>query len=140
MQTTEKISAGGVVLRGGEVLVLYVPNHEEVVFPKGTIENNESLEEAAIREVSEETGYHTEILSPIDSHFYEFDEGGMHIRKTVHFYLMKLVDEKEVPKPQFEAHESFENKWLSINEAMSLLTHKASKSLLKKAVELNSSL
>lgn len=140
MQTNEKISAGGVVLRGNEVLTLYVPDHEEIVFPKGTIENNESSEEAAIREVQEETGYHVEILSPLDNHSYEFEEDGRHIRKTVHYYLMKLVDENEVPEPQFESHENFENKWIITNDAMDLLTHEANKALLKRAVELNSSL
>jgi 8-oxo-dGTP pyrophosphatase MutT (NUDIX family) len=140
MQTIEKVSAGGVVLRGNEVLTLYVPDHEEIVFPKGTIENNESPEEAAIREVYEETGYHAEILLPLDSHSYEFDEEGVHIRKTVHFYSMKLIDENEVPKSHFENHENFENKWINTSEAMNLLTHAANKVLLKKAVELNSSL
>lgn len=140
MQIIEKVSAGGVVLRGGEVLTLYVPDHGEIVFPKGTIKNNESSEQAAIREVYEETGYRAEILTALDSHSYEFDEEGVHIRKTVHFYLMKLIDENEIPKPQFEHHENFENKWLDVNAAMEVLTHEANKKLLKKVVELNSSL
>lgn len=133
MNTIEKHSAGGVVIRNGEVLTLYVLGHHEVVFPKGTIEPGEQTETAAIREVLEETGYHTEIVSHIDTKTYEFDEEGNHYRKTVDYYLMKLVDEDESPTPHRENYEDFKNLWIPLSEADSKLTHEANRALLKKA-------
>lgn len=139
MHIIEKVSAGGLVLRGNEVLTLYIANHEEIVFPKGTIENNESPVEAAIREVREETGYQAEIIAPIDSIAYEFDEQQQHFRKTVHFYLMRLIDENDIPEPQLESHEIFETRWLKIQDAIDILTHDVNKALLKKALEIKAS-
>lgn len=140
MEIVEKKSAGGIVLRGREVLTLYVPDHDETVFPKGTIEEGETSETAAVREVLEETGYHTEIVARLSSSEYEFEEGGKHFRKTVVFYLMRLLDEDETAKPQPESHEVFENLWLDSREAMNRLTHDANKSLLQQALGLTSSL
>lgn len=135
MEIIEKRSAGGVVIRKNEVLTLNVLGHNEIVFPKGTIEKDEEPEDAAVREVLEETGYHTQVLSPIDTTTYEFDEEGNHYRKTVDYFLMKLVDEDETPTPHREHYEDFENLWIPLEEAKTKLTHEINRSLLKKAIE-----
>lgn len=134
METIEKHSSGGVVIRHGEVLTLYVLGHNEIVFPKGTIEPGEAPEDAAVREVLEETGYRTKIISLIDTNVYEFDEAGKHYKKTVDYYLMKLVDEDEHPTPQRENGEDFENLWIPLVDAEKKLTHEINRSLLKKAI------
>lgn len=138
MESINKFSAGGVVLRGKEVLTLYVPDHDETVFPKGTIEGNETPEATAVREVLEETGYHTEIFSPLNTTSYEFEEDGKHVNKTVHYFVMTLTDENEIPEPHREQGEVFENQWLSIDDARSRLTHEENKQLLTKALEIAS--
>ena len=51
----EEQSAGGVVLLGNAILLLRKYNGDWVL-PKGKIESGESHEEAALREVKEETG------------------------------------------------------------------------------------
>ena len=50
-------SAGGVVYADGRILLLDRPTRGEIRLPKGHIERDESDEDAALREVTEETGY-----------------------------------------------------------------------------------
>ena len=51
------VAAGGIIRRGDEVLLLYKPKLNEFVLPKGHVEAGETLEQTAVREVQEETGY-----------------------------------------------------------------------------------
>ena len=55
MEQHEK-AAGGVVVRDGEVVVVHRPRYEDWTLPKGKLDPGETLEEAALREVEEETG------------------------------------------------------------------------------------
>ena len=135
-----KKSAGGIVHSNGKFLTLHVTRYEEVVFPKGTIELDETPEQAAIREISEETGYHVKIKAPLGEVSYEFNEDdGKQYKKTVHYYLFELVDEDEQPKPKREDHENdegIENLWLPFDDALERLTHNESKEKLQKAAGL----
>lgn len=134
-----KKSAGGIVYSKGKVLTLSVTKYSEIVFPKGTIEPNETPEDAAVREVLEETGYHVKLKAPLGKVSYEFDEDdGKRYQKTVYHYLLELVDEDEVPKPNREEHENeegIENLWLSVNDAKELLTHEDSRQKLEDALK-----
>ncbi len=57
MKQTEKIwSAGGVLIKDTKVLICHRKNENLFCLPKGTPEKNESIEQTATREVSEETG------------------------------------------------------------------------------------
>ena len=135
-----KKSAGGIVHSSGKFLTLYVTKYGEVVFPKGTIELGETPEQAAIREISEETGYHVRIRAPLGRVSYQFDEDdGKQYKKTVHYYLFELIDENEQPKPNREDHENdegIENLWLSFDDTLERLTHNESKEKLQKAAGL----
>lgn len=135
-----KKSAGGIVYAKGKILVLNVTRHGEIVFPKGTIEPGESPEDAAVREVLEETGYHIKVKDPLGEVSYEFDEDdGKRYRKTVYHYLLELVDENEIPKPNRESHENdegMENLWLSVEDTRGRLTHEDSKQILEEAIAL----
>lgn len=135
-----KKSAGGIVYSKGKILTLNVTRYGEIVFPKGIIEPSESSESAAVREVLEETGYHVKVKAPLGEVSYEFDEDdGKRYRKTVYHYLLELVDENEIPKPNREAHENdegIENLWLSVEDARERLTHEASKQKLEEAIAL----
>lgn len=94
-------AAGGVVIRpDGKFLVMQRDGIWDL--PKGKLDPNESTEEAALREVTEETGLHgLEIVKPILStfHTYQITED-MNLKKTK-WYEMKYTG-KETPVPQAE--------------------------------------
>ena len=49
-------AAGGVVMRDGRIAVVHRPKYDDWSLPKGKLDPGESWEEAAMREVEEETG------------------------------------------------------------------------------------
>lgn len=57
--------------------------------PKGHIENGESREQAAVREVEEETGIRGRVIAPLGSINFWFVAGGRRVHKTVHHFLMQ---------------------------------------------------
>lgn len=86
----EEISSGGVVIFGNTILLLKKFNGDWVL-PKGRIEKNETVKDAALREVLEESGVKAEILKYIGKANYKYknlQENEM-VHKTVHWYLMK---------------------------------------------------
>jgi 8-oxo-dGTP pyrophosphatase MutT (NUDIX family) len=128
-----KHSAGGVVIHENKVLAISWTTREYIAFPKGGINNGESSKAAAVREVFEETGYHTKVVAPINSWTYEFDENSKHYRKTVDYYLMELIDDA-TPTPERETGEDFENLWLDFDSAHTKLTFGDAKGALKIAL------
>ena len=67
----EILAAGGVVLRDGRVLVVHRLRYDDWSLPKGKLEAGESFEQAALREVYEETGYTCTLGGSIGSTSYE---------------------------------------------------------------------
>ncbi len=133
----EKRSAGGIVHSDGKFLVIKAIPYNETILPKGTIEEGESPEHTAVREVLEETGYRATITAQLGEISYEFDEDdGKRYRKTVYYYLMDLVDKDAEPTPDRQEDEDFENIWLTAEEAMSQLTHDNSKNMLQKTLDI----
>ena len=133
--TVYKYASGGIVFNKGKILTLKVlPPYNEIVFPKGTIEEGETPEQTAVREIAEEAGYNTHIVAPIDTFSYDFDEDGKHLHKELHYFILQLDDEGQEPTPHREEGEEFENLWLSIDDAKNKLTHDNNKEMLEKAL------
>ena len=70
----EIVKAGCVVVDGNKVLLLTDINHKTNAFPKGHAETGETLEETAIRETLEETGYKVEIIKRLQDVVYYHQE------------------------------------------------------------------
>ncbi len=87
----EVFSAGGIVYYKDKILMLRKKNGDWVL-PKGRIEDGETLEETAIREVKEETNVDAIILDYIGITSYSFSNFWTEyqmINKTVSWYLME---------------------------------------------------
>jgi 8-oxo-dGTP pyrophosphatase MutT (NUDIX family) len=128
------ISAGGVIYRtvDGRLEVALVSKRGVWYLPKGLIEQGESAEGAAIREVREETGLDGKLVGKIGEINYGFSGGSRYLRKTVHFYLLSYVG------GSVDAHdlEGDRVKWFSMLDAVKVLTYINEKKIMSKAVEM----
>lgn len=133
-------SAGGIVLRlrlgssihnkgSWEVLITQHSGHKGWDFPKGHIEIGELAEQAATREVEEETGVKTEVLDKVGKSEYFYFEGKERVFKTVVFFLMKYMEEGEA----MTAFEVSDKVWLPVDEVEEKLSFKGSKEVWRKA-------
>ena len=95
MRTIRDVSAGGVIYRKRdgryEVALVGKISPRRWGLPKGGRQRGESLEQAAAREVSEETGLQGRLICPLGEIVYWFRWAGERHHKTVHFYLMEAV-------------------------------------------------
>jgi len=91
-------------------------------FPGGKMEPGETPEAAAIREVSEETGWDCEITSPLYKAEYSFLRGEMMVDKEVHWFLVKRVGGDGLPRTPDEV---LDMKWLPLAEAENELIYKS---------------
>ena len=94
----DETSAGGLVLDlGGEVprgaLIARTDRHGRLLWslPKGHIEQGETAEQTAMREVEEETGIQGTVLASLGSIDYWFVTEGRRVHKTVHHYLLRFL-------------------------------------------------
>lgn len=88
-------SAGGIVYRQGdaglEVVICGRDSDGIWGLPKGTPDAGETLEETAVREVTEETGLDVQILEKVGVVEYWFAREGIRYHKWVHHYLMEPI-------------------------------------------------
>lgn len=98
LPTVEEVSAGGVVVDledgGRRVAIIARINRGgrlEWCLPKGHPENEESAQEAATREIAEETGIEGQIIAPLGSIDYWFTVTGHRVHKTVHHFLLRAI-------------------------------------------------
>ena len=130
------VSAGGVVYRRAPqgIEVVLCGRSEDAVWglPKGTPAAGENLEQAAVREVSEETGLQVAIERKIDTIEYWFIQEGVRYHKFVHHYLMVptggSVDDHDWEYDRVE--------WFPADQACKVLTYHNEVEVVRKAVAL----
>jgi len=125
-------AAGGVLVRRDEaghtrVAVVHRPKYMDWSLPKGKLEKGEGWQEAALREVQEETGYRCE-AGPELPHVSYLDRKSR--RKLVRYWLMEPIE------GEFNAHDEVDElRWLTPSEADELLTYPHDKELVGKALQ-----
>ena len=132
MSMTSATSCGGLVIFRGKILLLYknIRNkYEGWVLPKGTVEEGESFQETATREVREETGAIARIVRYIDTSSYSFHVTEGIVNKEVHWYLMRANSYFSRPqKEEFFADSGY----YKYHEAYHLLKFANERTILEK--------
>lgn len=133
-----QFSAGGIVYKkeDGKIFVLVTQHarHHGWVFPKGKIGNHikgETKQDAALREVKEETGVVGKILKALQPVHYSYQSERELIKKTVYYFLMEFID------GDINNHDAeMENvEWLPIAEVGTRLTYDSDRGLWRIARE-----
>ncbi len=106
-------AAGGLVVRDGRVLLVHRPKYDDWTFPKGKLERDESWEDAALREVEEETSLRCELGDYVASTHYESRGESKEVR------YFRLTSEDEAVA-QNEVDEVW---WATVDEALEILTY-----------------
>lgn len=120
-------SCGAFVFDGNRVLIIK-QRTGDYGFPKGHVEEGETEEQTAIREVKEETGVDIEILS--NKRYYTSYIKNETINKEVVYYLVKLINKDNESRQEEEISEII---WVDIEKAESVLTFDNMKELWNEA-------
>jgi 8-oxo-dGTP pyrophosphatase MutT (NUDIX family) len=124
-----------VVVRAGEVAVI-VPvkraadGRRVLGLPKGHLDGDETPEQAARREVAEETGVTAELVDELGDVSYRYERGGRRIGKSVRFYLFSYVS----GSVEDHDHEIEEARWMPLEQAARELTYAGEREMVQRAL------
>ena len=138
--TRDQVSSGGVAFRWQdlepEIAIVSVKPSLRWQLPKGIVDPGESPEITAVREVREEAGIETDLLSLIETieYWYRSTKYGKPVRfhKFVHFYLLSYRSGDVTDHD----HEVAEARWVSFEEAMEMLAFTLERKVVEKAKEM----
>ncbi|AKN15709.1 hypothetical protein MHAE_08353 [Mycobacterium haemophilum DSM 44634] len=142
LRTVHETSAGGLVIDGIDgprdaqvaALIGRIDRRGRMLWslPKGHIEQGETAEQTAIREVAEETGIRGSVLAALGRIDYWFVTDGCRVHKTVHHYLMRFSG-GELSDDDLEVAEVA---WVPMRELPSRLAYADERRLAEVADEL----
>jgi 8-oxo-dGTP diphosphatase len=119
-------AAGGLVVRRHqavlEIAVVHRPIHGDWSFPKGKLEEGETFELAALREVEEETGLACRLLRFIGHTDYVDRKGRP---KAVAYWVMAPQSGSFAPNAEVD-----EMRWVTLDEASRLLSYPRDRELV----------
>ena len=131
----EEFSAGGVVVSGGRVITI-VPvkraadGRRVLGLPKGHPDGDETPEQAATREVAEETGVRAELIEELGDVEYLYERRGRSIRKVVRFFLFHYASGDLADHD----HEIEDARWMALAEAAERLTYEGERAMVTRAM------
>jgi 8-oxo-dGTP pyrophosphatase MutT (NUDIX family) len=134
-----EFSAGGVLVRrldGRWMLAAIRPAGKPAgvwALPKGQIDEGESAEATALREVAEETGAQGRSLGKLGDVRYWFNWEGERIFKVVSFFLVRYERGRLGALSETFRHEVAEVRWLPLDEAPKLLTYGGEREMARNA-------
>lgn len=130
MKSNKIVAAGAVIYKKDSdflFAIIHRPHRSDWSFPKGKVDENETIEETAKREILEETGLEVELQKKLTSREYEVNGK----EKIVHYWLAKNLVEKE-----FEQNDEVDELlWLTKADASKRLSYEADRFLLNEACQ-----
>ncbi len=130
-ERAEVLAAGGVVVRDdgpvSRIVVIHRPKYGDWTLPKGKLDPGEGFEQAALREVEEETGLRCELGPELGSVSYSDRRGRS---KLVRYWLMRPLGGEFEPNDEVD-----ELRWLDRRDAGELLTYDHDVELVAAALE-----
>lgn len=128
------VAAGGVVWRARdgdqqppriEVAIVHRPRYDDWSIPKGKLSPGESVHEAALREVFEETGYRVRLGRPLgEVHYMKATTGGER-PKVVYYWAMRADGGLFTPNAEVDGL-----RWLSVDDARAMVTRSSDADIL----------
>lgn len=106
----EVLKAGGGLIRNEKNETLLIFRRGKWDLPKGKLDEGETLEQCAVREVWEETGLQAELTGPLLVTYHTYHQGTHFIIKESHWFTMKVTGDQPL-KPQTE-EDIEEAKWV----------------------------
>jgi 8-oxo-dGTP diphosphatase len=131
----DEFSAGGVVVRGDRMIAI-VPvkrsadGSRVLGLPKGHPDGDETPEQAATREVAEETGVTARLIEPLGDVEYRYERKGRPVHKVVRFFLF----EYERGDLADHDHEIEQAEWLPLADAATRLTYEGEREMVRRAI------
>ena len=128
-------SAGGVVVQNGNVAVI-VPvkrgadGRRVLGLPKGHADGDETPEQAARREVAEETGLDAELIQELGVVQYRYERRGRAVDKAVRFYLFRYLSGDLADHD----HEVEDARWMPLDQAADELTYAGEREMVRRAI------
>jgi len=131
MKTVQHRSAGGLVVLGSRILLISTQAGRRWQLPKGHIEEGETPEQAAVREVREETGVTSRVVAPLPGVEYWFVERGAHrIHKQVDYFLLDYLSGDTA---DFDPHEVSGAEWFPWDEGLAKLSFENERRVVERA-------
>jgi 8-oxo-dGTP pyrophosphatase MutT (NUDIX family) len=137
MRTVDETSAGGLVVdteTGRAAVIGRLDRRGRLLWslPKGHIENGETVEQAAVREVAEETGINSAVVASLGSIDYWFVAEDRRVHKTVHHFLLRALG-GELSDADVEVTEVA---WVPLADLPARLAYADERRLVRRATEM----
>jgi 8-oxo-dGTP pyrophosphatase MutT (NUDIX family) len=135
MSSEREVSAGGVVVHDGQVLVI-VPTRraadgsQVLALPKGHLDKGETTVQAATREVREETGMVVEPVQELGEVRYWYVRDRRRVAKSVHFFLFRLLGGDLADHDD----EVLEARWMALAQAQQALSYAGEREMVGRAL------
>ena len=116
-------AAGGIVERDGRIVVVHRPRYDDWSLPKGKLDRGETFEQAALREVEEETGLACVLGEELEPVRYHDNKGRS---KLVRYWRMVVLKGDFAPNDEVD-----ELRWVTLDRARRLLSYQHDRALVQ---------
>lgn len=134
-------SAGGVVMAqiNGRPRFLLIKNSFDGrwTIPKGRLEPDETSEQAAVREVAEETGLTAEVITLVGKNTYHFRWREKLVHKRVDVYVLRSTGSTKLVPEKFDPDEKLvaDARWFAADQVVAAIGYKNLQPLIQSAVD-----